>query len=466
MRFLDRLRLKVLIKFQDCPFALFNENKRHHMEDRKNTRELQPADLRGILKYVPLWRNHVFVIALDGAVMDEDNFGNIMLALAVLRNLNIRVVLIYGIGAQIQQLATERGIAVSDVHGYGPTDEKTLKIGMEASGILGQQIQSKLTQNSLRCAIANAVRCTELGIIGGVSQLNTGKVEKVDTELIESLLHLEIVPIISPIGYSRDGQPLRINSDLLASELARELKASKLIFLLPHAGLTIKGQFRLNADVNEVRQWLEKDPQSIDECVRSKARYAIKTIDAGTPRAHIIDSRIHDGLLLEVFSKVGIGSMIHSNPYTQIRPARKKDVSAIYSLTKSAVRDESLRPRTRQNIESAIADYHVYEIDESIIGCFRLSSFPRSATVELGSVFVHPAYHGRHIGQTLVEYAIELGRKSAKRKIIALTTQSLAFFRNSCGFKIGTPADLPASLHKMHTSSTRKSHVLVREIKS
>lgn len=430
------------------------------VNDRDNLRELQPTDLRGILKYVPQWRNHVFVIALDGAVMAEETFNNIMLEIAVLRNLGIRVVLVYGIGAQLQKLAEERGVELIDSRGYGPTDETALELAIETAGVLAHQLQRKLTQNGLRCAQSNAVRSTERGIIGGVDQIFTGKVEKVDTELLENLLQLEIVPILSPIAYSRDGQALRINSDLLASELARELKASKLIYVLPYPGLTVSGEFRLNADVTEVRRILDKSPQAIDEPVRSKARYAVKTIDAGTPRAHIIDSRIQDGLLLEIFSKVGIGSMIHSNPYAQIRPARKKDAAAIHGITKNAVREESLRPRTRQSVESSIGDYFVYDIDDSIIGCFRLTPFPRSKTVELGSVFVHPAYHGRHIGKTLVEYACQLAREQGKKRIIALTTQSLPFFRDTCGFHESEASILPKSLRDQYQSNGRKSRIL------
>ena len=434
------------------------------VNDRENLRELQPTDLRGILKYVPQWRNHVFVIALDGAVMAEDTFNNIMLEIAVLRNLGIRVLLVYGIGEQLEQIAQARGVALTDSRGYGPTDGPTLQLAIETAGVLAHQLQRKLTQNGLRCAQSNAVRSTERGILGGVDQQFAGKVEKVDTELLENLLQMEIVPVISPIAYSRDGQALRINSDLLASELARELKASKLIFVLPYPGLTIHGDFRLNADVSEVRRVLDKTPEAIDEPVRSKARYAVKTIDSGTPRAHIIDSRIQDGLLLEIFSKVGIGSMIHSNPYAQIRPARKKDASAIFGITKNAVRDESLRPRSRQSVEASINDYYVYDIDDSIIGCFRLTPFARSKTVELGSVFVHPAYHGRHIGKTLVEYACQVAKELDKKRIIALTTQSLPFFRDTCGFQESDPSVLPKPLRDQYLANGRKSKILLFEV--
>jgi amino-acid N-acetyltransferase len=168
--------------------------------------------------------------------------------------------------------------------------------------------------------------------------------------------------------------------------------------------------------------------------------------------------------LKEIFSKVGIGSMIHSNPYSQIRPARKKDVGPIYSLTKIGVKDEALRPRTRQSIEADIDDYHVYEIDESVIGCFRMTRFPRSRTVELGSVYVHPAYQGRRIGKAMVEFALDAAGKDGKRRVVALSTQTAPFFRDTCGFKKGTPAMLPKVLREGLKRSGRNSLVFHHEI--
>lgn len=429
------------------------------LDGRENDRELTPADLRGILKYVPLWRNHTFVIALDGSVIEEETINNLMLQIAVLSNLGIRLLIVYGIGSQVKRLSKEKRIRISDAQGYGPTDHATLELAITAANQVGHRIERGLTQQRLKCVRVNAVRATDKGIIKGVNQLFTGKVEKVDADLLGQLMEQELIPVVGPIAFTRDGSERRINSDSLASELAVALKASKLIYLLPYPGLTYNGQLRLNADVAEVKQLLESNNEMIDEQVRSKAAYAVKTIEGGIPRAHIIDCRIHDGLLKEIFSKVGIGSMIHSNPYSQIRPARKKDVGPIFALTKTAVKEESLRPRTRHSIETDIAEYHVYEIDESIIGCFRITGFARSRTVELGSVFVHPAYQGRRIGKAMVEFAVEKAKQDGKRRIVALSTQTAPFFRDTCGFQQGTSAILPKPMREGLQRSGRNSEI-------
>ncbi len=433
------------------------------IDDREHTRELTPTDLRGILKYVPQWRNHTFVIALDGSVIEDENFNNVMLEVAVLRNLGIRIVVVYGIGAQLRRLAEDRGTPVTDIRGYGPTDGKTLELAIDAAGRVGHAVVRGLTQMGLQVASPNAIRATERGVIKGTDQLHGGKVERIDEEFLNHLIGREIVPVIGPIAFTREGSPLRLNSDLLASRIAIDLHASKLMYLMPYPGLVYRGQFCLNSPVDQIRSILETEPDAIDEEVRSKAKYAVETIEAGVPRAHLIDCRIYDGLLTEVFSKVGIGSMIHSNPYTQIRRARKKDVSPIFSITKNAVRDESLRARSRESIEKSIEDYFVYEIDESVIACFRLSELDVDS-MELGSVLVQGAYQGRNIGKTLVEYAINEARKLGKNRLFALTTQSVPFFKKVCQFSEGTEEDLPPALHQLVVASGRNSRIFYRDL--
>ncbi|MDP0499251.1 MAG: amino-acid N-acetyltransferase [Verrucomicrobiota bacterium JB022] len=433
--------------------------------DRTAARELQPADLRGILKYVPQWRGHVFIIAIDGAVIQDDNLHHLVLELAVMHNLGIRIVITHGIGEPLRRTAEERGLAITDYRGEGPTDDATLELAIEVAGLLEHRLVRGLTQNGLRCANANAVRATERGLLKGVDQLNSGKVDRIDKQMIRTMIDNDIVPVLSPIAFDRDGWPYRLNSDHLASALALELQASKLIFLTLYPGLSVRGEFQLNVSVQEVRELLDREPEAIDEPVRSKALHAVKTIEAGTPRAHLIDARIPDGLLTEIFSKVGIGSMIHANPYAQIRRARSGDVDSIHRLTLIGVREESLRLRTREELEDHIDDYRVYEIDDSIIGCCRLSPLEDGKSAEIASVFVHPIYQGRHIGRAMVEYAIEEARKTGLERVYALSTQTSAYFTKILGFAETEPTEIPSSLQTRTADANRRSRVLVRHLK-
>src|SRR3954468_21378665 len=86
---------------------------------------IKPTDLRGILKYVPRFQGQIFVIAIDGAIVADDNFSNLLVDIAVLRSLAIKVVLVHGISHQIKELSTSRKIPITNSDGTGMTDAAT-----------------------------------------------------------------------------------------------------------------------------------------------------------------------------------------------------------------------------------------------------------------------------------------------------------------------------------------------------
>ena len=424
-------------------------------------RAIKPTDLRGILRYVPMFRDHVFVVAVDGAVVAHENFPNLVTDLAVLRSLNIKVVLVHGIGQQLGELMREHRVSAPDIHGEGPTDAPTMSLAREAAALVSQTILEQLSQAGLRCAITNAVRATRVGVVRGKDHLFGGKVEKVDVALLNSMLGQDIVPLVTPIVCDREGQSLRVNSDHLAAELAVALRASKLIYLTPHPGLTVAGEVKVNLPEDELAALLADRRSGLEPRLRSKAQHAAFALDEGVPRAHILDGRVFGGLLIEIFDKVGLGTMVHANDYDRIRPARKKDAQSLHNLARHGARSDALVARSRQQIEQSIGEFIVYEIDDSIIGCAALRRFPGVAGVmELGAVYVQPFYHGRGVGTKLVEFIKRKAKKEGARKLVALTTQTQGFFTGACGFQEGSPADLPAARRKELRASGRHSRVL------
>ena len=121
---------------------------------------------------------------------------------------------------------------------------------------------------------------------------------------------------------------------------------------------------------------------------------------------------------------------------------------------------EALVSRTRQQIEQSYADFYVYEIDDSIIGCAALRAYPGGKLMELGAVYVQPFYHGRGVGRKLVEFAKRRAKQIGAKKLIALTTQTQGFFQSACGFTVATAADLPAERRQELKKSGRNSQVL------
>lgn len=426
---------------------------------------LKPTDLRGILKYVPRFQGQIFVVAVDGSIVADDNFGNILTDIAVLRSLGIRLVLVHGISKQLTELAQLRGVQITNSDGTGPTDAATLDLAIRASSRVSHLILEGLTQNSLKAVITNAVRALPVGIIKGVDQQYTGRVERIDKDLIVELIAQQVVPLVSPLAFGPDGKSLRVNSDLLAAELAEALNATKIIFLTPQPGLEIDGEVRREIAVDQLRQLIANNPNALSETSLSKAIHAVKAIETGTPRVHIVDGGVFDGLLTEIFSNEGVGSLVYGNEYQQIRPATKRDVRTIYNLTRSAVRREELVHRTQQAIEKNIDQFYLFEIDENVIAVVTLYFYPENPEVaEIGALYVVPFYHNRGIGKKMVEFACLQAREHGAKRAIALSTQNFGFFTNVCGFQEATKDALPESRLKTYEESGRNAKVMVKPL--
>jgi len=426
---------------------------------------IKPTDLRGILKYVPRFQGQIFIIALDGSIIADENFSNLLVDLAVLRSLGIKVLLVHGIGQQIQELSTARNIPITNADGTGVTDAATLDLAIRASSRVAHALVEGLTQNNLKCATTNAVRALPVGIIKGVDQQFTGKAERIDKDFIGELIDRQVVPVVSPIAFGPDGKSLRVNSDLLAAELAEALHATKIIYLTPQPGLEINGEVRRDISVDALRTLLKEHPEQLGETSLSKAVHAVKAIETGTPRVHIVDGRVFDGLLNEIFSSEGVGSLIYGNDYQQIRKAQRRDVRLIYNLTRNAVKREELIYRTQKAIEENIDQFFVFEVDENIIACVTLYFYPGKAHLaEIGSLYVLPFYHNRGIGKKMVEYACMMAKERGANTAIALSTQSFGFFTSVCGFEETTKDILPDARLKLYEDSGRNAKVLVKPL--
>jgi amino-acid N-acetyltransferase len=419
---------------------------------------------REILRYVPRFRDRVFVIAVDGAVVEDDNFPNLLLDIALLRSLNIRVAMVHGAAHQVRRFASLLNITPSDVDGTGITDRETLQVAITAANRVTHEILEGLSANDLRGACPNAIVAHPAGILGGIDHLFTGKVERVDIGLLQHLMEHDIIPVIPPIGIDGTGNSFRLNSDAVAVELAKALRAIKLIYLNTEGGVSgphgvVRQMTVQEADAFLKRYRADLTPESI-----TKLTHAVRAGKEGIERVHIIDGREQEGLLGEVFSNEGIGTLIYANEYQAIRQAQKKDVRAIYNLIQQGMQTDELLKRTRSELEKIINDYYVFEVDRNPVGCCALHSYPEQNTAELASVFVDPRYENQGIGARLMQYAENVARARGIAKLVALSTQAVNYFIQKGGFQFGTPDDLPPSRREKYDQSGRKSRVLIKNL--
>jgi amino-acid N-acetyltransferase len=423
------------------------------------------TDLRGILQYIPQFREKTFILSIDGAIVTDENFATLLLDVAVLRSLNIRVVLVHGASAQIKALADEQNVKASDLYGGGVTDAATLNLALTAANRLTHEILEGLSANDLRATSTNAIIAHPMGIIQGVDHLFTGKVERVDVEMLQSLLNQGVVPVIPPLGFDGDGKTYRVNSDGVAVAVADALKAIKLIFITAQDGLIYSGKLIRQMLVADLQKLLQQNVAGFAPEVLSKAQHAALACLAGVPRVHIINGKVDEGLLAEVFSNDGIGTLIYANEYQQIRAAKKKDIRAIQMLTKASVEADELVKRTRASIEKSLGDYYLFEIDKNPVACVALHVYPEQKKGELACLYVNPSFENQGIGRKLIQFVENKAREMSLGELLTLSTQAFTYFQSKGGFGEGTPDDLPPARREKYEQSGRNSKVLVKKLK-
>jgi amino-acid N-acetyltransferase len=424
-------------------------------------------DLRGILRYVPQFRQRVFVISFDGTLMGQPSFASLLQDVAVLQSLNIEVVLVFGARAQIQALAAARGLTLSSDDGMGRTDRATLDVSAEAILRQASELMADLTALEMPVAIPNALAVHPAGVIEGVDLEFTGRIERVDVDLLQTLLKADIIPILPPLGYDGRGATLRLNSDSVAAEVGLALGAAKVIFVSEHGYTTADGQRIAQISITEARDASRKKDAGQDVNLLSKLRHGALACQEGVQRVHIVDGTQDEALLSELFSNEGVGTMIHADDYQQIRKARSSDVPALLAMMKQGVDDAALVPRSREQITKRIADFFVLELDGNPVGSVAIHSYEEEGgkIAELACLFVRRSHKNKGHGRKLVAFAEDTARQRGCERIVALSTQAFRFFEEKLGYEVADSSVLPAERRDKYDKSGRNSKVLNKRLK-
>jgi amino-acid N-acetyltransferase len=422
------------------------------------------SELRGILQYVTHFRDKIFVVAIDGEILGSENFANILLDIAVLRSLSIKVVLVHGAGLQIEQAAHERGIRPTNPDGIGLVDERTLEISINVALRLTNQIMEGLTQVDLRAAYANCIIAHPSGIVRGVDFQYSGKVERVDVKILQLFLNEEIVPVIPPLGFDGEGKTFRVNSDLVALEVAEALHATKLVYLSAFDGLVLDGQRIGHLVAPELEEVLKKQKDTLPKGLLSKLEHAAQACRYGVPRVHLLNGNVNEALLAEVFSNGGVGTMVYSNEYEQVRHLYKKDIREVMALIQQSIRSEELVRRTRAEILAGIADYWVLEIDRHIVGCVAMYPYPDHKMAELACLYVNRSNENQGLGRKLISFVETLARERGFSKLVALSTQAFVYLQQKGGFVEAGPEILPPARRAKYEASGRNSRILLKKL--
>jgi amino-acid N-acetyltransferase len=424
-------------------------------------------DLRGILQYVPQFRERIFIIALDGAVMRLPNFGSLLQDIAVLQSLSIQVALVFGARLQIQELAATRGIKLSNDDGMGRTDQATLEVSADAISRLTSELVADLTALELRVAVPNALAVHPAGVIDGIDLEHTGRIERVDDRALLAMLKEGLIPVLPPLGYDGRGCTLRLNSDAVALELAWALDAAKIIYV-SEEGLVDEQKNRIaQLSVGDAREMAKRKDAGMDPSMASKLRHAALAAGDGVPRVHIVDGTQEEVLLAELFSNEGVGTMIHADDYQQIRKAKITDIPVLLSMMRQSVEDAALAPRTKEQIQKRIHDFFVLELDGNPVGTVAVHIYEmpdQSMVAELACLFVRRSHKNQGHGRRLVAFAEETARQRGASLVFLLSTQAFRFFEEKMGYQEVSPDTLPKERREAYDKSGRNSRVLRKKL--
>lgn len=405
------------------------------MKDRK----LATSQLRETLHYVARFKQSTFVIALDGRMIEGNDLLSLAGDISLLHAVGIRLVLVFGSSDQsdtktrretkyvrLQSLADQLCRSINTVH-YRPQAQENSAVGEPQCSAL--RMSEDATGDSLP--------------------------HKVHGFLDKGLLPVFSATPKEGVDESWFGALLRVTTDLCLATLP-----SKLIYLSCVDGIFQKGHTLLReAGPDEIRR-LVADGVVTGQFAEFTGM-AEKVISAGVIRVHFINGKVAGGLLSEVFTKDGVGTMIHQNPYQEIRPARASDITGILNVLGVQESSIDVRRHTAEVIEAQLANFQVATKDDEIIACGCLRCFPAEGKALISSLAVDQPYLIHGVGKLVLQHLFDEAKEQGVT-LLTLVSQNTGQWWLSHKFTAGKVSDLPADLQASNGSSA--TIILVRRL--
>ncbi len=427
------------------------------------------SSFRQTSPYIKAYRGKTFVIMLPGAAINHANFANIVHDIALLNNLGVRIVLVHGSRQQIDQKLKSQGIESQFHHGNRVTDEALLSSLVEAIGATRFSIEAALSTGlpnspmhnaDLQVRSGNFVTAMPCGIVDGVDLQHTGKVRKIDAHGLDEVLFNGSIALVSPLGYSVTGEIFNLTYTDIATQIAIELGADKLIaFTKDNGVLNDDGELQRQLTLLQCEKLLLKK-ETTDSHFSLKACY--KACDQGVNRAQVISYTEDGALIKELFTRDGFGTMVHRDSYETIRRARIDDVGGVLELIEPLEEQGVLVRRSRERLEQEIGHFTVMEIDGTVIACAALYPFVQDNAGELACMVTHPDYQGHGKAAKLLSHVEKQASKLKMSQLFVLTTQTSHWFLEQ-GFKESTLEILPQEKQKIYNYH-RNSKIFVKAL--
>jgi len=389
--------------------------------------------LRNTAPYINAHRGKTFVLMMEGAVAQHENFPNIIHDIALLNSLGVRLVLIHGSRLQIDQRLQRAGLESAFHEGMRITDNAAMEHVKDAAGSLRAQIEALLSMglpnspmqgSRMRVCSGNFVTARPLGVVNGVDFHHTGRVRRIDAHGIHQQLADGSIVLLSPLGYSPTGEIFNLALEDIAVHCASAIGADKLVLFGSAAGvLNANGELIRQYAVGDVNELTATDPEQV-----SLLQTAKRACLAGVSRCHIISCEDDCALLQELFTHDGCGTLVAQDEYELLREANIDDVGGILELIEPLEYEGVLLKRSRELLETEIGQFRVLVRDGRIIACAALYPFPDDSCGEVACIVSHPDYRGGKRGQRLLQTIEQEARRQGLDRVFVLTTQTAHWF--------------------------------------
>ena len=440
---------------------------------------------RSVAPYIHLHRGKTFVVAVCGEAIAAGKLTTIAQDLALIQSMGVKIVLVHGFRPQVNEQLAAKGHTPKYSHGMRITDGVALDCAQEAAGQLRYEIEAAFSQGlpntpmagaTVRVISGNFITARPVGIVDGVDFVHSGLVRKVDTAGITKTLDMDAMVLLSPFGFSPTGEAFNLTMEEVATSVAVDLQADKLIFLTEVPGIALDPNAPLSEDnpidtelpllaaeklLAQLQQTHNGHPaQPTDTAFY--LQHCVRACKAGVERSHILPFATDGALLLEVYVHDGIGTMVVDEKLESLREATSDDVGGILQLIEPFEKDGTLVKRDRTEIERDVANYSIIEHDGVIFGCAALYAYPEARTAEMAALTISPQVQGQGDGERILKRVEHRAKAAGLDSIFVLTTRTMHWFIKR-GFVQVDPDWLPEA-RKRKYNWDRKSQVLVKKL--
>lgn len=277
--------------------------------------ETKASILVEALPYILDFRGKIVVVKFGGAAMADDKLADSFAEdIVLMQSVGMRPVVVHGGGPQITDLMRRLGKEPEFVDGLRVTDAETVDIArMALVGKVNREIVAAVNRHGPHAVGLSGEDAGLLTVRQRDPRLGfVGDVEAVDPSVLERLLREDLIPVVATIGTDPAGQAYNVNADAVAGAIAEALHAEKLVYLTDvdgiYADFTDKDSLISQMRSRELAAMV--DSGALSQGMIPKVRSCLSAVQGGVSRAHILDGRVPHVLLLEFFTREGIGTMV------------------------------------------------------------------------------------------------------------------------------------------------------------